>query len=64
MKAQNITIDINKLNDEELDMIQSILYRDDKSNVEQAKMVQERIAYLQGWMSKKKEAEYLARLEA
>lgn len=49
MKAQNITIDINKLTDEELDMIQSILYRDDKSNVEQAKMVQERIAYLQGW---------------
>lgn len=64
MKAQNITIDINKLTDEELDMIQSILYRDDKSNIEQAKMVQERIAYLQGWMSKKKEAEYLARLEA
>lgn len=59
MKANNITIDINKLTVEELEMIAKINYEYNKNDVETAKKIQDRIYFLYGWMTDKQEAEYI-----
>ena len=59
MKAQNITIDINKLTVEELEVLNKIHFNYHFNDLKGAKMIQERIAFLNGWMSPKKEKEYL-----
>lgn len=58
MKATNINIDINKLNTEELEMIQKLLYQYDESN-DNYKKVSTRLSFLNGCMSEKQEQEYL-----
>lgn len=57
MKEQNMTIDINKLNEEELQQLASMLYN--MGMIDQTKQVNERIAFLNGWMSETKEKEYM-----
>lgn len=59
MKAQNITIDINKLSVEQLEAVAEILYTTEFTNIKKAKAVQNRIAFLNGWMSEKQEDEYI-----
>ncbi|NBH61999.1 hypothetical protein D1155_10095 [Anaerotruncus sp. 80] len=59
MKAQNITIDINKLESEDLELLAQILYNTERSNVQKAKAVQNRLAFVKGWMSEKQEDEYI-----
>ena len=58
MKAQNITIDINRLNDDQLDQLAAMLYETQR-NPSTGKAINDRIAFLRGWMSKKAEAAYL-----
>ena len=59
MKAQNITVDINKMDTEELEVLASFFYHENEMNI--CKQINDRIAFLNGWMSKKKEEEYFNR---
>lgn len=60
MKAQNITIDISKLNEEQLEQLATMLYTTNQS-ARTIKEVNDRHAFLAGWMSESVEANYCAR---
>ena len=47
MKEKNLTIDINKLNDTELESLAAMFYRLGKMN--ETKQINKRIAFLRGW---------------
>lgn len=53
-----IEIDINKLSLEELKFINNLVFRNDY-NVENMRIIEDREAYLEGWMNEKQETEYL-----
>lgn len=53
MKAQNITVDINKLSIEQLEMLKQCI-----SEPQIIKQINDREAFIKGWMSEKKEKEY------
>lgn len=56
MKEQNITIDINKLATEQLEQLNKMFYEIGMMN--ECKQINERIAFLNGWMTEEKEEEY------
>lgn len=59
MKAHNITLDINRLNDTQLEQLAAMI--DGTTNRPGAvKEINQRIAFLRGWMSEKDEADYLS----
>lgn len=58
MKAQNMSIDINKLNDEQLEQLRNMYYS--LGMMSEAQQVNNRIAFCNGWMSEKDEEKYLA----
>lgn len=60
MKADNITINIANLNDEELEFLNRIHYKYHLDDMKGSKQLQDRIAFNNGWMSEKKEREYVA----
>ncbi len=60
MKAQNMTIDINRLDTDQLAQIAAMLY-ETRPSADLVKAVNDRIAFLSGWMSEKAEAEYAER---
>lgn len=57
MKEQNMTIDINKLNEEELQQLSYMFYN--MGMMDQVKQINNRIAFINGWMSEVKEKEYM-----
>lgn len=59
MKKRNFTIDINKLNDTQLEQLASMFY--DLGSLNEVKEINDRIAFLRGWMSEKQEEEHIKR---
>jgi hypothetical protein len=59
MKPQNITIDINQLGSEALRALAGITYT--IGDMDATKAINDRAAFVDGWMSEKEEAEYFAR---
>ena len=57
MKAQNMTIDINKLNDTELEQLRGMFFN--MNLMDEVKQINNRIAFLNGWMNENQEEEYL-----
>lgn len=59
MKAHNITLDINRLNDTQLEQLAAMI--DGTTNRPgTVKEINQRIAFLRGWMSEKDETDYLS----
>jgi len=58
MKAQNVTIDINRLTDDQLQQLAAITYQ--LGDMDATKRVNDRLAFQQGWMDNKEEAAYFA----
>lgn len=58
-KAQNMTIDINKLNSEELEDLRAMFYN--LQMMDEVGQINNRIAFLRGLMSEKQEKEYVAK---
>ena len=58
-KAQNMTIDINKLNSEELEDLRAMFYN--LHMMDEVGQINNRIAFLRGLMSEKQEKEYVAK---
>lgn len=56
MKAQNITLDINRLTTDELKVLAAMLYF--QGHKDDCKAVNDRIAFLEGWMSEKQSKAY------
>ena len=56
MKAQNMTIDINKLHEGQLEELRKMFY--ELGDMEAVKQINDRLAYIKGWMSEKQEKEY------
>lgn len=59
MKAHSITLDINRLNDTQLEQLAAMIW-ETTNRPETVKEINQRIAFLRGWMSEKAEADYLA----
>ena len=57
MKAQDMTIDINKLNDTELEQLRAMFFN--MNLMDEVKQINNRIAFINGWMNEKQEEEYL-----
>lgn len=60
MKSHNITIDINKLTADQLEQLQTMAYQNGQMN--DCHAINERIAFLNGWMSAEREKEYYHKL--
>lgn len=58
-KEQNMTIDINKLNSEELEDLMGMFYN--LHMMDEVGQINNRIAFLRGLMSEKQEKEYVAK---
>lgn len=58
-KEQNMTIDINKLNSEELEDLRGMFYN--LHMMDEVGQINNRIAFLRGLMSEKQEKEYVAK---
>ena len=56
MRAQNMTIDINKLNSGQLEQLRAMFF--DLNDADACKQINDRLAFIRGWMSEKKEKEY------
>ncbi len=69
MKKQMIAIDINALNTDQLQCLADMMYYSNyltdtgslAENLEIVNRINLRIAFLEGWMSEKQEAEYVAK---
>jgi hypothetical protein len=57
MKAQNMSIDINKLHTEHLEQLRAMFF--ELGDMEAVGQVQDRIAFIEGMMSEKMEKEYI-----
>ena len=57
MKERYFKVDINKLDTDELEQLAAIFYR--YGTAEETKQINDRIAFLNGWMTEEKEAEHL-----
>ena len=57
MKAEDMTIDINKLNDTELEQLRAMFFN--MNLMDEVKQINNRIAFINGWMNEKQEEEYL-----
>ena len=58
MKEQLVTLDINCLTSEELEAVAAMLYYQNRMN--EVKAVNDRIAFVNGWMNEKQSADYYA----
>lgn len=56
MKAHNITIDINTLTTDQLEQLKAMTYYN--GQMRDTKEINDRIAFINGWMSEKQEDEY------
>ncbi|MCI7108014.1 MAG: hypothetical protein MR945_09055 [Agathobacter sp.] len=56
MKAQNMTIDINRLDVEKLEQLQAMFY--EMGCMDEVAQINNRIAYVNGWMTDSKNKEY------
>lgn len=56
MKRQEISIDINRLTVDQLNQIASMLY--EYNDLKTCKTVNDRIAFIEGWMSDEQSMEY------
>ena len=52
-----MTIDINKLNDTELEQLRAMFFN--MNLMDEVKQINNRIAFINGWMNEKQEEEYL-----
>lgn len=59
MKSHNVTLDINRLNDTQLEQLAAMIDKT-ANRPETIKEINQRIAFLNGWMNEKAEAEYIA----
>ena len=59
MKARNFTIDINQLDTQELEQLRCMFYNQNKMT--ECREINDRIAYMNGWLSEKKEKEHYER---
>ena len=57
MKAQNMTIDINKLNTMELEQLRAMFFN--MNLMDEVGQINNRIAFINGWMNEKQEKEYV-----
>ena len=57
MKERYFKIDINKLNDTELEQLAAMFYK--YGTAEETRQINDRIAFLRGWMNEKQEAEHV-----
>lgn len=57
MKENNITIDINKLDTDKLQILMEICYKE--RNINDWKKVDERLAFLNGWMNDEQEKKHI-----
>ena len=57
MKERYFKIDINKLNDTELGQLAAMFYK--YGTAEETKQINDRIAFVNGWMNEKQEAEHV-----
>jgi hypothetical protein len=57
MKAQNMTIDINKLNTYELEQLRAMFFN--LNMMDEVGQINDRIAFINGWMNEKQEKEYV-----
>ena len=55
MKAQNMTIDINRLHTGELEQLRAMFYN--MGMMKEAAQINDRISFLEGWMSETREKE-------
>lgn len=60
MKSHNITIDINKLTVDQLEQLRIMAYQNGQMN--DCHAINERIAFLNGWMPAEREKEYYHKL--
>lgn len=58
MKEQLVTLDINCLTVEELEAVAAMLYHQNRTN--ECKAVNDRIAFVNGWMNEKQSEDYYA----
>lgn len=56
-KAQNMTIDINKLNTEDLEQLRAMFYN--LHLMDEVGQINNRIAFINGYMSEKQKKEYV-----
>lgn len=60
IKAQNITIDINRLSTNQLDQLAAMIHETNAGSARDVQTINNRVAFIEGWMSEKAEAEYFA----
>ncbi len=60
MKAQYIKIDINRLHTGQLEQLAAMIYETSAGSARDNQAINNRIAFIEGWMSERSEAEYLA----
>lgn len=59
MREHNVTVDINSLNIDQLEQLRDMIYFNRQSGyVRTAKAINDRIAYVNGWMNDSMAAEY------
>lgn len=59
MRKREFAIDINRLNSDQLKQLAAMFYEQDKLN--EVKEINERIAFLCGWMDEEQEKEHVKR---
>ena len=60
MNAQYIKIDINRLHTGQLEQLAAMIHETNAGSARDVQTINNRIAFIEGWMSEKAEAEYFA----
>lgn len=57
MKKQLISIDTNQLDTDQLEQLAAMIYNTNAGSAQTVKQINDRIAFIKGWMSEKAEIE-------